>query len=341
MMDFLSSGVSIDPWVLILLGFSVGVCGSFFGIGGAFLVTPALNILGLPMTYAIGTDLAHITGKSVVASMRHHRMGNVDVRAGLLLILGTVPGVEAGSRVVMWLERIGEVDSVVRVAYILLLGGVGSVMLGDALRRARWPAGGEGSDKPRWSLATALRSLRWPPLVSLPRSGIECVSVWLIVGIAFATGFCAGFLGVGGGFIRMPALLYLLGMPTRIAVGTDLLEVMFSGAYGTFTYALKGRVDLAAALTMLLGASVGSHLGALATSYVEGYRIRLLFALTVLASALGVALKQMGHGQAAAAVLLSAGGITSLFILAGLAAGIARQKGSIAVVAEGKVRSGH
>lgn len=322
-MYFPAAGVTVDPFLLLLIGFTVGVCGGFFGIGGAFLATPALNILGFPMAYAIGTDLAVITGKSMVAAHRHRQMGNLDLRAGMLLVVGTIPGVEAGSRVVLWLERAGEIEGVVRLAYILLLTLVGGAMLWEFRCHRRQGAGRRRSGG---GMAGRIRALRWWPCLALPRSGIESISIWPLVGIAGATGFCAGFLGVGGGFIRMPALLYLIGMPTRVAVGTDLLEVLFSGAYGTFTYALKGRVDLLAALVMLVGAAVGSHLGAVATDYVGGHRIRLYFALTVLASAVAVALKQGGYNLAAAILLFSAGGIGTLAILLGLGVGLARER---------------
>lgn len=333
-MYFPTAGVTVDPWILALIGFTVGVCGGFFGVGGAFLVTPALNILGFPMAYAIGTDLAHIMGKSIIAVGRHRRLGNVDPRAGLVLVAGTLPGVEAGARGVLWLEHLGLSETVVRLAYIPLLLAIGAAMLVETLRTARRGAGGEAGLAAGEGLAARVRRLRWRPLISLPVSGIESISVWPLLAIALATGFCAGFLGVGGGFIRMPALLYLVGMPTHVAVGTDLLEVMFSGAYGTFTYALKGRVDVLAALVMLVGAAVGSQFGVTATSYVKGYRIRLLFALTVLAGAAAVALKQIGEGGAAAVLLLAAGSAVSLTIILALAAGIAAERQRSAAVGE-------
>lgn len=333
-MYFPTAGVTADPWILALLGFTVGVCGAFFGVGGAFLATPALNILGFPMAYAIGTDLAHITGKSVISAARHRKLGNVDPKAGLLLVVGTVPGVEAGCRVIVWLERQGEIESVVRLAYIPLLLLIGIGMLVDYRKATSMPASPGQERGAAGSLAARVQAVRWRPIISLPASGIGAISVWPLLGIGAATGFCAGFLGVGGGFIRMPALLYLVGMPTRMAIGTDLLEVMFSGAYGTFTYALKGRVDLLAALVMLAGAAGGSQLGAVATGYVKGYRVRLYFALTVLVGAVAVALKQAGWGNAAGILLLAAGSAMSLAILAALVAGIAAERQRTAAVGE-------
>ncbi len=280
---------------LALVGFCVGVAGSFFGVGGAFLVTPALNILGFPMALAIGTDLAHVTGKSVIAVMRHRKLGHIDWRAGLFLLLGTLPGVKLGAMAVMALEHTSSTDVVLRFTYLAVLTTVGLLMLREALNT-------RGEDEPGGS-PLLRRRLRLKPLVHLPASGIGGISVWGLVLLGLATGFLSAFLGVGGGFIRVPALVYLVGMPTRIAVGTDLLEVAFSGGYGAFLYAREARVDLVAAMVMLLGASVGSQLGALATVYVDPRRIRLYLAIMVLGSAAAVLARQMGLVVVSAIVL--------------------------------------
>lgn len=130
-------------------------------------------------------------------------------------------------------------------------------------------------------------------MVSFPTSGIESVSLWIVLFIFFFTGFLSGFMGVGGGFIRMPALVYLIGCPTAIAVGTDLMSVLFSGAYGCFTYALKGRVEIIAAIYMLLGASIGAQLGVTAVKYIRGYGIRLLFAIMIAFAGIAVVIEQV------------------------------------------------
>ena len=123
------AGVEIAAWKLILLGFTVGVIGGFFGIGGAFMVTPALNVFGFPMAYAIGTDMAHIMGKSIISTVKHKKLGNVDVKLGLVMVMFTGVGIELGARIIMWLERIGRVGPVVRIVYMVLLFGVGMFML--------------------------------------------------------------------------------------------------------------------------------------------------------------------------------------------------------------------
>ena len=273
--------------ILALLGFCVGVAGSFFGVGGAFLVTPALNILGFPMVYAIGTDLAHMTGKSIVATLQHRKMGHLDMRVGALLLVGTFPGVKLGTIAVMWLEKIHATERVIQSSYILLLTVLGLYILRESLS-AKGNAETDGS-----GALLRRRFLCWPR-VSLKISKIGSISIWGIILLGFLSGFLASFLGVGGGFIRMPAMLYLIGMPTRIAIGTNLLEVIFSSAYGTFLYAREGYVDLIAALIMLLGASVGSRLGAHATRYVRADKIRSYLGITILGAAAAVAAKQMG-----------------------------------------------
>lgn len=292
------SGTEVNGFALILLGFTVGVIGGFFGVGGAFMVTPALNVFGFPMAYAIGTDMAHIAGKSIVATFKHRRFGNVDMKLGLLMIIGTVIGIELGATLIMWLEKIGRIGPIVRVTYMVLLFGLGAYMLWEymaGMRRAvRHAAAETPADAGRSKLALWMQGLKLRPMVMLKVSGFS-ISVWVIIGMGVATGFLAGFLGVGGGFIRMPALMYVIGAPTKVAVGTDLFEVMVSGAYGAFTYALKGRVELLAAVIMLIGAAVGAQLGATATLYARGTIIRLYFAVTMLAAGVSVIFKHFSE----------------------------------------------
>jgi len=285
------AGIEFNVLILLAIGFAVGVLGGFFGVGGAWVVTPALNIFGFPMAYAIGTDLAHIFGKSIVATKKHGKMGNVDVKLGLYSIVGSVIGVEIGARNVMWLTGKGMAGPVIRYAYMVLLFGLGIFMLYDYFTKDKKQSAQETADmgggpgtpsKSKWNL---------PPMITFPTSGVT-VSLWTVLGVFFLTGWLSGFLGVGGGFIRMPALIYLIGCPTAIAIGTDLFSVVFTGAYGCFTYAIKGRVEIFAALIMLVGAAVGAQIGVTAVKYIHGYGIRLLFAIMIIMAGCSVALKQ-------------------------------------------------
>jgi uncharacterized membrane protein YfcA len=221
------SGVEVFWPGLIILGLGVGIIGGFFGMGGGWMVTPGLNMLGFPMAFAIGTDISHMAGKSLISTMRHAKFGNVDYKLGLIMTVGTVAGVEAG------------------------------------------------------------------------------------------------VLGIGGGLIRMPALVYLVGCPTHIAIGTDLFEVMISALYGCATYTAKGRTELLAALIMLLGASVGAQIGSIATKYLKGYGIRVLFGVAVVGCAVSIVLKLIAGAnpalktvfdQAAAALILCLLAALSLII---------------------------
>lgn len=289
------SGTEINGFALILLGFTVGVIGGFFGVGGAFMVTPALNVFGFPMAYAIGTDMAHIAGKSIVATAKHGKFGNVDVKLGVLMILGTVIGIELGATLIMWLERIGRIGPIVRTTYVILLFGLGFFMLYEYIKNARGQSKQSATaDAGKSKLALRMQSINLPPMIHLKVSGFK-ISLWIILGVGAFTGFLAGFLGVGGGFIRMPALMYLIGSPTKVAVGTDLFEVMFSGAYGAFSYAMKGRVEILAAVIMLVGAAIGAQIGATATLYARGTIIRLYFAYTMIAAGVSVIFKHLSE----------------------------------------------
>ena len=292
------AGVEIMAWQLVLLGLTVGVIGGFFGVGGAFMVTPALNVFGFPMAYAIGTDMAHIAGKSIVATAKHRKLGNVDMRLGLIMIAFTAVGIELGATLIMHLEKIGRVGPIVRITYMALLFGLGTFMLYEYFKLTRGKAAGEVKDAGASKFALKMQSLNIPPMINLKASGIR-ISLWVDGGVAIFTGFLAGFLGVGGGFIRMPALLYMIGCPTTIAVGTDLFEVMISGAYGAFSYAMKARVELLAAVVMLLGAAVGAQFGTVATKYVKGLIIRLYFAVTMLLAGVSVVFKQIASNYKA------------------------------------------
>ncbi len=304
-MQLAISGVHVSPLVLITIGFCVGILGGFFGVGGSWVVTPALNILGFPMAFAIGTDLAHIVGKSIVATLKHYRLGHVDLKLGGMMMLGTALGVQTGKELILYLERIGAVEGVVRGIYVVVMLGIGAYVMYDYFsftRRARYVRAFFGTERIGSAFSRRIQNLRLAPMIRLRTSGIEGISFWAVLVIGLVTGFLAGFLGGGAGWVRMPALVYLVGVPTVTAVGTDLFEIIFSAGIGTFLYALEGKVDVVAAATMLLGAAFGAQIGAIATQYVKSMRIRLYFAYTVLGAGLSVILKQWGELQGSEAL---------------------------------------
>ena len=310
------AGVKIFWPGLVLIGFSVGTIGGFFGMGGAWMVTPGLNILGFPMAFAIGTDMAHIAGKSMISTMRHSKFGNVDYKLGLVMLVGTMAGIEFGAQIVMYLERLGNVDSIVRWVYVAFLALIAWMVFYDYAKATRQKKAGligeHGAKGITWY--TALHRIKIPPMVNFRVAGFTC-SVWLPIGVSFITGLLAGFLGIGGGLLRMPALVYLIGCPTHIAVGTDLFEVMISGLYGAFTYSLKGRIEIVAVFVMLTGAAIGAQIGTVATKYAQGYGIRVAFGTAVVCCMLSVILKEFRYNLAAAVLILSTIGVICIYII--------------------------
>jgi uncharacterized membrane protein YfcA len=309
-MYFPISDVFINPLYLIVVGFLVGILGGFFGVGGGFIAAPALFWTGMPLNIVVGTDLAHMTGKSIVAAKRHRSLGHVDVRMGVVMVAGTVLGIEAGAQLIELLERIGNVNQVIGITYIIVLVGIGAFTAWEALKalrlmnRREQEVSHDGLERADAGdvlafegLSQRLARIRLWPMVSFPISGIPQISLWIVLGVGFLTGILAGFLGVGGGFIRMPMLVYFVGMPTHIAVGTDLFEIIISAGYGTITHALKGNVDIVVALVMQTGAAVGAQIGAATTSYVAGPRIRLLFSALPFVGAIIILVRLLNNGS--------------------------------------------
>jgi uncharacterized membrane protein YfcA len=291
-MDFLISHTHVSPFYLIITGFIIGILGGFFGVGGSFLAGPALFAVGVPMNMVVGTDLAHIVGKSIVAAKKHRALGNVDLKLGLIMVVGTIAGVEVGAQMIEQLKHLGpeSVDKVIGITFVIVLisisGFVGweswqTIKMQREQRGQAKKAGKELKAKKDESafdhIAKRIQKIKIPPMIKLKASGIQQISVWVILGVAFIGGVFSGFLGGGAGYIRMPAMVYLLGVPTHVAVGTDLFEVVISASYGTFTHAIKGNVDIMLALVMHTGAAIGAQIGATATQYFHGPKIRLAF----------------------------------------------------------------
>ncbi|SPE54548.1 conserved membrane hypothetical protein [Verrucomicrobia bacterium] len=289
-MNFLISGTHIDPIYLVAVGFVVGMLGGFFGVGGSFLAGPALFGVGVPMNFVVGTDLAHIVGKSIVAARKHRTLGNIDMRLGLIMVAGTIGGVETGAQLIQVLKRTTHIDWIVGGTFIVILAGISGFMTWETLKTLRQSRaagvsrsssrGGRPSRRDHSAIshiAARVQALRLPPYVSLPTSGISRISVWAVLGVAYVGGVFSGFLGGGAGYIRLPCFIYLLGIPTHIAVGTDLFEIIISASYGTLTHALKGNVDILIALVMHTGAAIGAQIGATLTQFFAGPRIRMAF----------------------------------------------------------------
>jgi len=301
-MEFPISGVTVNPLLLAGIGFLVGILGGFFGVGGGFIAGPLMFWAGVPMNFVVGTDLAHMTGKSIVAARRHRALGHMDIKLGLVMVVGTILGVECGARVIETLKAIGTVDVVIGVVYVLILLTISFFTAWESLRALRTTRNDPRDDQDAVGfegITRRVHSINLPPMLSFPSSGIASISLWVVLGIGFLTGLLAGALGVGGGFVRMPLLVYLVGVPTHVAVGTDLFEIVFSASFGTLTHAIKGNVDVLMALVMQTGAALGAQIGAVSTRFFAGPRIRLLFSALPLIGALMVLGRLIGGGMLA------------------------------------------
>lgn len=296
-MEFPISGVTVDPAALALVGFMIGILGGFFGIGGGFLAGPFMFLLGVPMNFVIGTDLAYMTGKAIVAFRRHRALGHVDIKLGLIMMIGTMVGVEIGARIIEILEAGKSIDMVVGIVYVIILLVVSGFTLFESIRSLRMIQTEKMDVKEVigfQGVAKRVHSIKIPPMISFPASGIQSISLWTVIGVGLLTGLMAGMLGVGGGVIRMPMLVFVLGVPTHVAVGTDIFEIIFSAGFGTLTHAIKGNVDIIMALVMQTGAAIGAQIGAISTQYFTGPKIRLMFSFLPLIGAIMVILRLAG-----------------------------------------------
>jgi uncharacterized membrane protein YfcA len=298
-MNFPIAGVTVDPILLMGIGFMVGILGGFFGVGGGFIAGPLMFWSGVPMNFVVGTDLAHMTGKSIVAARRHRALGHVDIKLGMLMVLGTIVGVEIGARIIETLEISGNVDVVIGIAYIIILLTISAFTAWESLQALRMVRTDRIDVKDAvgfQEITQRIHGIKLWPMVSFPTSGIASISLWTVLGVGFITGLLSGALGVGGGFIRMPLLVYAVGIPTHVAVGTDLFEIVISAGYGTITHAIKGNVDILMALVMQTGAAIGAQIGATSTRFFAGPRIRLFFSVLPVIGAVMVLIRLLGGG---------------------------------------------
>ncbi|GAB6878150.1 sulfite exporter TauE/SafE family protein [Halorubrum gandharaense] len=300
-------GLSLGLLVLFVsFGFMVGVLFGFFGMGGSFLVTPTLLLLDYPASVAIGSGLAFYFGTSVIAVLKHSDVGEVDYKLGAVLFVVLSIGIELGSRLVFGLEALGVAGLVTGVAYVLLLGGIGALFLRRAYNRADEDvvdadAGGEGrgvedeevGNEEIPPVAQRIQSHDVPPMISLSSGGRA--SLWTIGGSGGIVGVVSGLIGVGGGFIRMPTIHYVIGTPLTAAVGTSLFAGLFSGAFGTFTYGMSGSVDLTVVGLLLVGSALGARLGSAATTMVEEHDVIVSFGLLMVFASVGIALSELAN----------------------------------------------
>ncbi|MGO0122907.1 sulfite exporter TauE/SafE family protein [Desulfothermobacter acidiphilus] len=265
------------PFLGILgLGGVVGFLSGLFGVGGGFLLTPVLLMVGVPPAVATASDTNQIVAASVSGTVAHARSGNVDFKLGSIILVGGLLGGTFGTDLVRYLRTLGQFDFVVKIAYVVMLLVVGIFMFQESLRALkRKEPGAETPHAPRW-----VQSLPWR--MSFPVSGIECSALALLL-LGFLIGLLAAIMGVGGGFIMLPVMIYLLGIPTLKAVGTSILTVVFTAINVTLAQAsVNGTVDVVLAVLLLVGSSIGAQLGAKVSRRLAGEQLRIAFSLIVL-----------------------------------------------------------
>jgi uncharacterized membrane protein YfcA len=276
--------IAVDPVIVAAIGTGVGFLSGLFGVGGGFLMTPLLIFYGVPAAVAVSTQANQVLATSIAGVSSHWRDGAVDVRLGSLMLGGGLTGSLVGVGVFTLLRHFGVIDQTVTVLYVVLLGVIGGLMAWESVGAL---GGGGGDPGRRTRMRIMMRGL--PMKRRFPRSGLY-ISIIPPMAIGFFVGLLSAVLGVGGGFILAPAMVYLLGVPTRVMVGTSLFQIIFLTAFVTFLQAtFNGTVDLVLALLLMVGGAIGARLGVVAGRRLKAAQLRLLLALLVLAMAFRLA----------------------------------------------------
>jgi len=272
--------MSVNVFLLLGMGGGIGFLSGLFGVGGGFLMTPLLIFIGVPPAVAVGTEANQIVAASVSGVLAHWRRGNVDFKMGFVLLLGGFAGSTMGVMLFSFLRGLGQIDLVISFSYVVFLGIIGVLMLYESVRTMRRR---RTAAAPRRKLHQHIWIHGLPLKMRFRRSKLY-VSALLPMGIGFLVGVLAAIMGVGGGFIMVPAMIYLLGMPTSVVVGTSLFQIIFVTANVTFLQAYANQtVDVVLALLLLTGAVIGAQFGARAGARLQGEELRVLLALMVLA----------------------------------------------------------
>lgn len=276
------AAVSLDVFVLLALGGLVGFLSGVFGVGGGFLLTPFLIFIGVPHAVAVASSANQLVGASVSGALAHWRRGNVDLPMALVLLGGGVAGSAFGVWLFALLRRLGQIEVAISLSYVLLLGILGALMLVESsramLRQRR-------AGMPRRKLHQHIWLHGLPLKMRFRRSKLY-ISALLPVVLGFAVGVLSAIMGVGGGFVMVPAMIYILGMPTMMVPGTSLVQIIAVAVSVTILQAVEnGTVDVILALVLLIGGVIGAQLGSRFGTRLRGEQLRALLALVVLAVA--------------------------------------------------------
>jgi uncharacterized membrane protein YfcA len=274
--------LSLNVFLLLGIGGAVGVLSGMFGVGGGFLITPLLIFAGIPPAVAVATSVNQIVASSVSAVLAHLRRRTVDLRMGTVLMAGGLVGSAAGVQLFNMLKAAGQVDLLISLSYVFLLGTIGALMLNESVRalvRARNPGSLPQRRKHAWVHGLPLK-------MRFRTSGLY-ISVIPPVVVGAGVGAMSAIMGVGGGFIMVPAMIYLLGMPTKVVIGTSLYQITVVAGFTTLMHAVTSQtVDLPLAVVLILGGVVGAQVGAQVGLRLKAEQLRILLALLVLAVAL-------------------------------------------------------
>jgi uncharacterized membrane protein YfcA len=279
------ASVTQNVLILLLLGAGVGFLSGVFGVGGGFLLTPLLIFAGVPPTMAVAASANQLVGASVSGTLAHWRRGNVDLMMGLLLLAGGIVGSLLGVWLFAILRRIGQIELAISISYVVLLGALGIFMLIESARVLFFPQ--PGAAKRKLHQHTWLHGL--PFKLRFRRSKLY-ISALLPLGLGFIGGVLSAVLGVGGGFLLVPAMIYILDMPTSVVPGTSLFQIIFVAASVTILQSVEnGTVDIVLVLILLIGGVLGAQIGTRVGGRLRGEQLRALLAVIVLATAVKLA----------------------------------------------------
>jgi uncharacterized protein len=282
------AGITINLFWVVGAGAIVGLLSGLLGVGGGFLLTPILIMLGVPPTVAAASDTNAIVATSSSGMAAHFRLGNVDLKLGCVLLLGGLAGSAVGVQVIRILRQLGNADVFISLTYVVVLGAVGGYMFVESLQGLRRGSLAPRSSKPHRQSGNLLRRL--PFQMQFPQSGIQH-SVFVPFALCALVGILAAVMGVGGGFIMVPMMVYLLRMPMHVAIGTDLFQILFTGVGLTFMQATTNHtVDLALALCVAVGSTGGAQIGARLGRLFRADQLKIVLASIVLVVMLKMAI---------------------------------------------------
>jgi uncharacterized membrane protein YfcA len=285
--------MSVSVLLFMGMGAAVGFLSGMFGVGGGFLMTPLLILSGIPSPIAVGTEAAQIVASSVSGALAQWRRKNIDIKMGTVLLSGGLVGSVLGVQAVSVLRRTGQFDLVITLCYVTLLGIVGALMMIESLSTIRKTQSGKPAALRKSGQHNWIHGL--PFKTRFPRSKLY-ISVIPPVLIGLFIGFLSGIMGVGGGFVLVPAMIYLLKMPTNVVVGTSLYQIMFVTAATTIMQAWWNfTVDIVLAIILMVGGVIGAQLGAAAGAKLKGEQLRFLMAGLVLLVAIRMAYQLVAH----------------------------------------------